>query len=326
MSKDISESFSVVLENEKGLRADKYISDHLELFTRSQIKNRAVRVLLDNKEIKLSKILFSGDSITVEYNNPEALNIVPEKMDLNILYEDFNSIVINKPQFMVVHPGAGNYTSTLVHGLLYHCIEMKGSFLNEDIRPGIVHRLDKDTSGVIIAAKNPDTLEFLSSQFRNKSTKKSYLAIIKGVPARPEGVIETNIARDPYNRKKFAVSENRGKYALSRYKLIESWGNFSLVLLGLDTGRTHQLRVHMLHLGNSILGDPIYGRKSGMFPDIGLMLHAYVLSIKLPRTQGLIENTERTFKAPVPSRFIEIFDKYSKSTENTLSLIEKALD
>ncbi len=326
MSRDVSEIFTVELDNHENLRADRYIGDYLKLFTRSQIKHRAVRVLLHNKEIKLSKLLTSGDIITVEYNNPEPLELVPENMNLNIIYEDKNAIVINKPQGMVVHPGAGNYTGTLVHGLLYHCNEMTNRFSEDDIRPGIVHRLDKDTSGVIISAKNPDTLEYLASQFRNKSTQKFYIAMVKGVPVKNEGIIETNIARDLNNRKKFTVSKTRGKSALSRYKVIESYGDLSLVLLGLETGRTHQLRVHMLDLGNSILGDPVYGRKSGLFPEITLMLHAWQLSINLPSS---VENGKvniSTFRASVPKRFIDIIEKISRDPKKTLMLVEKALD
>ncbi len=323
MTRDISETFTVDVE--EGSRADRYLADNLNMFSRNQIKNRNVRILIKNKEIKLSKILTSGDIITVEYDNPVTIDLSPENLNLDIIYEDKDLLVINKPQGMVVHPGAGNYTGTLVHGLLYHCNEMTDKFSNDDIRPGIVHRLDKDTSGVIISAKNPDSLEFLASQFRNKSTKKSYLAIVKGVPVKSEGIIETNIARDLSNRKKFAVSNNRGKNAVSRYKVIESWQNFSLVLLGLETGRTHQLRVHMLYLGNSILGDPIYGRKSGLFPDVSLMLHAYELCINLPSSANCDNNKHNRFRAPVPVRFLEIIEKFSKSTKETLLLIEKAL-
>ena len=316
--RDISESFTVELDDNIGLRADRYIADHLEMFKRSQIKNRNVRVLLNRKEIKLSKILNSGDIITVEYDHVSPLDLTPEKIELDIIYEDSNSIVINKPQGMVVHPGAGNFTGTLVHGLLYHCLEMKDKFPQDDIRPGIVHRLDKDTSGVLISAKNPGSLEFLSSQFRNKSTKKSYIAIVKGVPVKREGRIETYIARDQNNRKKFTVSENRGKKAVTRYKVIQVWDNFSLLHLKLETGRTHQLRVHMLALGNPILGDPVYGRKSGVFPDISLMLHAYRLSLILPDKIDRVS----TFVAPVPLRFKKIIGRLSSSPEEVLSLIE----
>jgi len=319
--RDISEIFTVDLDKEKGLRADRYIADYLGIFSRSQIKNRNVRIVLNNKEVKLSKILNSGDIIKVEYNNPEALHLNPEKMDLDILYEDSNTIVVNKSQGVVVHPGAGNFSGTLVHGLLYHCLEMKDKFPNEDIRPGIVHRLDKDTSGVIISAKNPETLEYLSSQFRNKTTKKTYIAIIRGNPVKQEGIIETNIARDFNDRKKFAVAQNRGKRAVSSYKILESWGPLSLVLLKLETGRTHQLRVHMLHLGTPILGDPIYGSKSSQFSDSTLMLHAYQLLISLPGS-----NNSGRFIAPIPERFTSIIEKYSKSPVNTLSLIRKAPD
>ncbi len=319
--RDVSEIFTVDLNIENGLRADRYIADYLGIFSRSQIKNRDVRIIINNKEVKLSKVLFSGDIITVEYNNPAVMNLNPEKMNLNIIYEDSNTIVVNKTQGMVVHPGAGNFTGTLVHGLLYHCLEMKNKFPDEDIRPGIVHRLDKDTSGVIISAKNPETLEFLSSQFRNKTTKKTYIAIIRGNPVRREGRIETNIARDLKDRKKFCVSEDRGKKAVSSYKVLETWGSLSLVLLKLETGRTHQLRVHMLHLGTPILGDPVYGSKASHFPEASLMLHAYKLSINLPGS-----NSPGFFTAPVPDRFYEIIKKYSKSPGNTMSIIKKAPD
>jgi len=323
MTRDISENFIVDLD--ESLRADRYLADYLNIFSRSQIKNRNVRILLNKKEVKLSKILNSGDVITVEYNNPVPMDLSPEDIDLDIIHEDNNTIVINKPQGMVVHPGAGNYSGTLVHGLLYHCNEMTNRFNEDDFRPGIVHRLDKDTSGVIISAKNPDALEFLASQFRNKTTEKYYLAIVKGVPVKSEGIIETYIARDITNRKKFTVSDSRGKKAVSHYKVIESWKSLSLVLLGLETGRTHQLRVHMLHLGNPILGDPVYGRTSGIFPNASLMLHAYELSIALPPL-GNKKNTEpEKFRAPIPRRFLEIIEQLSKSPKKTLLLIEKAL-
>ena len=320
--RDISELYKVKLDDNNGIRADRYIADHLGIFKRSQIKNRNVRVILNKKEIKLSKILISGEIITVEYDNLLPLDLNPEKIDLDIIYEDNNSIVINKPQGMVVHPGAGNFTGTLVHGLLYHCLEMKDKFSSDDIRPGIVHRLDKDTSGILISAKNPDALEFFSSQFRNKSTKKSYIAIVKGVPINQEGTLKTYIARDQNNRKKFTVSENRGKEAVTRYKVIKSWENFSLIHLKLETGRTHQLRVHMLHLGTPILGDSIYGRKSGIFPNITLMLHAYKLSLVLPGNNDKIS----TYTAPVPLRFTKVIKRLNGSSEKVLSLIKQIQD
>ena len=320
--RDISELFEVQLDNDQGLRADRYIAGHLAIFNRSQIKSRNVRVLLNNKEIKLSKILNSGDIIRVEYDHLEPLKLTPEKINLDIIYEDNSSIVINKPQGMVVHPGAGNFTGTLVQGLLYHCLEMKDKFPDDDNRPGIVHRLDKDTSGVLISAKNPASLEFLASQFRNKGARKIYLAIVKGVPSKAEGRIETYIVRDQNNRKKFTVSEKRGKKAVTRFKVIKAWDNFSLLQLNLETGRTHQLRVHLLSIGNPILGDPVYGHKSGISPDIGLMLHAYRLSLILP--DRIDEIT--AFTAPVPLRFIKIIEKLSGSSKEILSIIKKIQD
>jgi 23S rRNA pseudouridine1911/1915/1917 synthase len=322
MIRDFSDSYTVELNEKKGLRADRYIAEHLEIFSRSQIKNRNLKVLLNDKEIKLSKLLFDGDKIQVEYDKPEALQLLPEKIHLDIIYEDNNSVVINKSQGMVVHPGAGNYTGTLVHGLLYYCLEMKDKFPVGDLRPGIVHRLDKDTSGVIISAKNQETHNFLSTQFKNRSTKKQYIAIVKGVPLKQEGTIEINIARDLNNRKKFTVSKDRGKPAVSFYKVIETWNNFSLVVLKLETGRTHQLRVHMLYLGNPILGDSIYSRNSGLFPDITLMLHAYMLELKLPDKK----NTTQKFKAPIPERFLKIIEFYSKNPSLAILKLEEALD
>ena len=320
--RDISELFEVQLDNDQGLRADRYIAGHLAIFNRSQIKSRNVRVLLNNKEIKLSKILNSGDIIRVEYDHLEPLKLTPEKINLDIIYEDNSSIVINKPQGMVVHPGAGNFTGTLVQGLLYHCLEMKDKFPDDDNRPGIVHRLDKDTSGVLISAKNPASLEFLASQFRNKGARKIYLAIVKGVPSKTKGRIETYIVRDQNNRKKFTVSDNRGKKAVTVYKVIKAWENFSLLHLKLETGRTHQLRVHMRFLENPILGDPVYGRKSVTFPDISLMLHAYRLSLILPDKTDKI----RTFEAPVPLRFSKIIKRLSSSPEEIFSLIKLIQD
>ncbi len=212
---DITEVYTVETDFSKGIRVDRYIADYIKLFTRSQIKSRSVSIVFKGKNIKLSKILHNGDSIIISYNNQESSRLIPEDISLDIIYEDRNSIVLNKAQGLVVHPGAGNYSGTLVHGLLFHCMEIKKMFPEDDLRPGVVHRLDKDTSGVIIAAKNPETLEYLASQFRERRTKKSYLAVVKGVPFKKAGIIESFMARDFKDRKKFTVTETRGKKAVT---------------------------------------------------------------------------------------------------------------
>jgi 23S rRNA pseudouridine1911/1915/1917 synthase len=215
--------------------------------------------------------------------------------------------VVDKAQGMVVHPGAGRHGGTLANALLYRRQQPQfqhsgegGNGGGEWLRPGIVHRLDKDTSGVIIAAWDSETLTFLADQFKSRRVRKTYAAIVRGVPREAAGRIETMIARDSRDRKRFAVSSSgdKGKSALTLYRVIRSWNNYSLVLLRPRTGRTHQLRVHLRYLGHPIVGDPIYGSTDPLFPQASLMLHAKSLCLTLPG-----ETAPRTFKAPLPDRF-----------------------
>jgi len=287
-------------------RIDKYISDQ-NILTRSQFKSRKAQVFIDGGEVKLSRKISDGEVLELQWDDPEALDIEPEEMDLQILYEDENSIVVNKEQGVVVHPANGNYSGTLVQGLLYHIKNLGEKFDNQLERPGIVHRLDKDTSGVIIAAKNPETHEFLSAQFRDKTNEKYYLAVVRGYPPKRRGVIETFLTRHPVDRKKFITHESMGKYASTEYRVLRSWDKYALMLLKLNTGRTHQLRVHMVHIGCPILGDPVYGRKDNLYPEATLMLHAWKLKIRLPGT-----SEDSLFKAPVPVRFRKLLGKISK--------------
>lgn len=278
-----------------GLRVDKFISEHLSLFSRSQIRHRNTKVWINGKEAKLSGKVSFGDKIVVEYEDLQEPGIVPEPLPLDIIYENADVIVLNKSQGMVVHPAAGNYSGTLVQGLLYHYKNHGENFNSELIRPGIVHRLDKDTSGVIIAARNPESQEYLSSQFRKKTTKKMYLAIVKGVISEKEGTVEGFLSRDPKHRKKFTWKTGRGKAAKTRYRVLTRWKESTFVALYPETGRTHQLRVHMLSIRHPIVGDPLYSRNPG---NRTLMLHAYRLKIRLPR-----EECPRQFRAPMPNRF-----------------------
>jgi 23S rRNA pseudouridine1911/1915/1917 synthase len=293
-----------------GLRLDRYVAEYRGLLSRSQIKSRDLTGKINGKDVKLSRIVKTGDRLEVFWTEAEPVNLIPEDLPLDIIYEDSRTAVINKAQGMVVHPGAGNRRGTLANALLFRRLHRGGSggpalascFENLDpdpgsLRPGIVHRLDKDTSGVIITAWDEEALAFLADQFKTRRVKKSYIALIPGRPGEPEGRIETRIARDGRDRKRFAVSA-RGRIAITRYRVLRSWDRHSLVLLQPKTGRTHQLRVHLRYLGHPISGDPLYGGADSLFPGSGLMLHARSLTITLP------DHAEaQTFRAPLPERF-----------------------
>ncbi len=279
------------------IRIDKYLSDYLKILTRSQLKTRNTKIYINGKEAKFSRTVKNGDSVSIEYDSAPELDIKPENIDLDIIYEDENVAVINKPQGMVVHPAAGNPDGTLANAFLYHFADNDFDKEDDDQRPGIVHRLDKDTSGVIITAKNSAAHEFLSMQFRQKKVKKKYLAIVKGKMPTQEGVIETNLARDRNNRKKFAAVTGKGKSAVTCFKVLKEFEDSSLISLEPETGRTHQLRVHMQYYGCPIIGDPLYSRKIAKHGGITMMLHAYILIIELP-LYGI-----KKFHAPLPERF-----------------------
>lgn len=289
-----------------GLRADRYISDFLQLCPRSQIKNREITVSINGQEAKLSKSVHSGDLVEVYYSPEREFAVEPENIPLDIIYENSRCIVLNKPRGMVVHPAAGNYTGTLVQALAGHIPELQGNFPDEPLRPGIVHRLDKDTSGILVAAKDPEALEFLTCQFAKKTIKKQYLALVKGIVGKAEGNIQHPIARDPRHRKRFTWKISTGKPAYTDYHVIRYFSKTSFVLLTPSTGRTHQLRVHMLSLGHPIIGDPLYGRTGGEYGSCSLMLHAYKLKIHLPG-----EERVHVFRAHLPSHFKELVKKFA---------------
>ena len=287
-------------------RLDVYISQHLELFSRSQLKLRVVKVLVDGKISKLSKRLQGGEALDIFYNPAPSLAAKPEDIELDIIYEDANVIVVNKPQGMVVHPARGNYSGTLVNALLFHLKELGDMFAGDVIRPGIVHRLDKDTSGVIISAKNPETHESLALQFRKRLTRKVYLGFVKGALPDSEGRIETGLRRDPRNRKRFSCSRRGGKKAVTVYKVLRAFPGYSLVALKPLTGRTHQLRVHTSYLRCPVLGDPIYSRRDKRFPDVAMMLHAYRLKVAIPSGARGGDSRDMLFRAPLPLRFKQL--------------------
>jgi 23S rRNA pseudouridine1911/1915/1917 synthase len=294
-------------------RLDVYAASVLGVLTRSQIKSRNLTALVNGKAVKLSRPVKAGDRIALTWDERPPLALSPENIPLTVMHEDAACIVVNKPQGMVVHPGAGNHCGTLVNALLWR--RQGGAKTATDCplpelphqdgtRPFIVHRLDKDTSGVLIAAYTEDALHFLSRQFREHTVKKTYAAIVAGVPPEERGLIDTCLCRDSRNRKLFMTSEKTGKRALTRYKRLYSWTDgpaaYSLLLLRPHTGRTHQLRVHLRHIGCPILGDPLYHKKDPRYPAATLMLHALSLTVTLPT------GTRRTFKTALPERFTSL--------------------
>jgi len=295
-------------------RLDKYISTVPNGMNRSKLKSGVTQILINGKKSKLSQKVKAGDLIDIEWEDNIPDDIIPENIPLDIIYEDENVTVINKKQGMVTHPACGNWNGTLVNALLYHwgrqSIEQLKQGSNSEIlmrrRPGIVHRLDKETSGIIITAKNRDSEEWLIKQFKDKSIRKEYILIVKGRPPAYAGDIRTQIIRDPKNRKRFkAVTDtSEGKYARTLYHCIAAYGNYTLVRVRLKTGRTHQIRVHMKYLGCPIVGDSIYNKTDPQFPDESLMLHSKLLEIKLP---GAKES--KVFISKTPLRFLKFQKK-----------------
>jgi len=293
------------------IRLDKYMASIPDGMNRSKLKSGVTEILVNGKKAKLSQKVKAGDKIDIQWEDNIPDNIEPENIPLDILYEDENVTVVNKRQGMVTHPACGNWNGTLVNALLYHwgrgsieqIKEGKDSEIMERRRPGIVHRLDKETSGIIITAKNRDSEEWLQAQFKDRSLQKEYICICTGRPPAFSGDIKTQIIRDPKNRQRFKAVDNtaEGKFARTIYHCIACYGNYSLIRVRIKTGRTHQIRVHMKYLGCPILGDPLYNKTDSQFPKATLMLHSQKLKIKLPNST---EYT--TFRTKTPVRFLKI--------------------
>ena len=293
------------------MRLDRWLVSQRPEQSRSSIKNfiDAGMVLVNYKSAKAKTPIKEGDNVQIWLPPPEPLPyLVPEPMDLDILYEDDHIIVINKSSGLTVHPAPGHKSGTLVNGLLAHCDDLPG--INGKLRPGIVHRLDKDTSGCIVAAKSQEALVNLQSQIKNKIASRNYLAVIHGVPSSREGKIIGHIGRHPKDRKKYAVvDENNGRYACTNWKLIENFGNYSLMSFKLETGRTHQIRVHCAYINHPILGDPLYGRCKKLPCKLdGQALHANKLGFIHP-----INGEKMNFEAELPFSFKKLIKKISKN-------------
>ena len=296
---------------DSGLRIDKYLSTVNEQLSRSYIQKllKSGLVLVDGKPVKASYQVEEGEVISLDI--PEAVEpeIEPEDMDLDILYEDKDVILINKPKGMVVHPAAGHYSHTLVNGLMYHCKDQL-SGINGVMRPGIVHRIDKDTSGLLVVAKNDAAHQALSAQMSVHSIHRVYHAVVYGNLKEDEGFVEKWLGRDPRDRKKMAVlAENAAgaKYAYTGWQVLERCGNFTYIACKLKTGRTHQIRVHMASTGHPLAGDAVYGPKNCIKSLNGQCLHAKELGFVHPRTGEWMQ-----FDSPLPPYFTEFLTRLRK--------------
>ncbi|CDR75653.1 RluA family pseudouridine synthase [Lactobacillus delbrueckii] len=272
---------------ESGQRLDKYLAGEMTDLSRSRIKElvQAGEILVNGKKSKVSYKVQKDDLIQVIVLPLEPLKLEAENIPLDIVYEDKDVIVVNKPQGMVVHPAAGHPSHTLVNALLYHTRDLADS--PEGFRPGIVHRIDKDTSGLLMVAKNAAARESLEKQLAAKSNKRQYLAIVHGNFAEEEGTIDAPIGRNPEDRKQMAVVE-KGKSAVTHFKVLEQYQGYSLVECQLETGRTHQIRVHMAYIGHPLAGDPLYGPRKTL-PGHGQFLHAKTLGFEQPSTGEWLE-------------------------------------
>ncbi len=277
-----------------GVRLDHFLTRNEGLPTRSQFSARNLKVISGDKELKMSLRLKGNEYLTVTWDDEVPSHLEAIRMDLEILYEDNDTLVINKPRGLSVHPGTGKPVPTLVHGIMGYLTEPSEAWEAPE-RPGIVHRLDKDTTGIILCAKNTKALEFYSKQFRERKVRKTYIALVRGTLPRSTGRVENLLGRDPKHRQRFAVVASGGKNAITEYVIREKREGLALVELNLLTGRTHQLRVHLAHLKCPIIGDILYGR--GQKPP--LMLHARLLELTL--TDG----TLKTLVAPLHSSFLE---------------------
>lgn len=283
-------------------RLDKFLSDSLENFSRVQVQGFIVdgKVHVNGQvKTKTAFRLSVGDLIEVEIPDQVTEELLGEERSLDILYEDDLVLVVNKPSGMVVHPGAGNLTGTLVNAAIAHCPTIKD--VGEQNRPGVVHRLDKDTSGVIILAKNEEAYLHLVRQFKSRKTEKTYIALVDGVPPTSTGRIEANIHRDEYFRQKMAVAyEGEGRRAISEYATIKNFENHTLLEVKPLTGRTHQIRVHLSYLGTPVAGDKIYGRRKSSIPGKRFFLHAQKLRIEM------LDGKIREFVAPLPRELEDV--------------------
>lgn len=287
---------------DKNERIDKFITLQNEDWSRSQVQAwvKEGRVTVNGEPIKNNYKLQAEDEVTLRVPPPKEMAIQPEEMSLDIVYEDSDVVVVNKPRGLVVHPAPGHYSGTLVNGLLAHCKDLSG--INGVLRPGIVHRIDKDTSGLLMVAKNDKAHMGLAEQLKAHTVNRKYVAIVHGVIPHEMGTIEAPIGRDPKNRQQMAVVFENSKPAVTHFIVLERFKEYTLVELKLETGRTHQIRVHMKYIDYPLAGDPKYGPKNTLELD-GQALHAKTLGFIHPRTGKQLE-----FEAPMPKEMLDVIE------------------
>ena len=300
----MKEYFTV--ENQEGERIDRYLSEEMEDRSRSYIQKliKDQYVIVNQKPVKANYRLSLGDMVEITLPEAKEPDIIPENIPLDILYEDQDIIIVNKPKQMVVHPAPGHYSGTLVNALMYHCgQELSG--INGTMRPGIVHRIDMDTTGSLIVCKNDMAHQSLSEQLKIHSIKRVYVAIVHGNIKEDNGTVNAPIGRHPTERKKMSIHTKNGRNAITHYKVLERFGEYTYIQCELETGRTHQIRVHMSSIGHPLVGDQVYGPRKCPFPKLqGQTLHAKTLGIIHPRTGEYLE-----INAPLPDYFIELLDR-----------------
>lgn len=293
------------VENQEGERIDRYLSEILEDKSRSYIQKliKEQYILVNQKPVKASYRLLLGDRVEMTLPEVKEPDIAPENIPLDILYEDQDVIIINKPKQMVVHPAPGHYSGTLVNALMYHCNhELSG--INGTMRPGIVHRIDMDTTGSLAVCKNDASHQSLAEQLKEHTISRIYVAIVHGRLRDDSGVVNAPIGRHPIERRKMSVNAKNGRKAVTHYKVLERFKNFTYIQCELETGRTHQIRVHMASIGHPLLGDVVYGPHKCPFSDLqGQTLHAKLLGFIHPKTGEYLE-----VEAPLPQYFIELID------------------
>ena len=297
-----------ILNAESGVRIDKFIADNADGISRSYAAKLCEErlVTVDGKTVDKKLKLKGTEVIEIDVPEPESVEVEPENIPIDIVYEDDDVIVVNKPQGMCVHPAPGNESGTLVNALMYHCGDSL-SAINGVIRPGIVHRIDMDTSGLLVCAKNDDAHNKLSEQLKEHKALRKYNALVNGNIKEDSIVIDKPTARNPIDRKKMAVVYG-GREAITHVNVLERFGRYTLVECILETGRTHQIRVHMASIGHSIVGDKVYGIKKEKFNLNGQLLHAKTIGFKHPRTGKIME-----FTSPLPEYFEDVLDKLRAS-------------
>lgn len=296
----------IISEEQAGDRIDKIISTLDPEWSRSQVQQwiKDGNVLVNGAQVKTNYKCSQDDRLEISIPEPEVLDVIPEEMDLDIYYEDQDVLVVNKPKGMVVHPAPGHMTGTLVNGLMAHCKDLSG--INGVLRPGIVHRIDKDTSGLLMVAKNDLAHESLVNQLVAKTVTRMYKALVHGNIQHDHGTIDAPLGRDPKDRQSMTVVDN-GKNAVTHFNVLERFKDFTFVECQLETGRTHQIRVHMKYIGYPLAGDPKYGPKKTL--DIGgQALHAGLLGFEHPRSGEYLE-----FEAPLPEYFIKLLNDLSEN-------------